>query len=95
MKQDTYIEVKALTIGLESDELKAQIVSDAGQHVAYIEIDPAIEIANQIVTRYNSHEELAKALQGFIRVLSETSPIEYAYEIKQAKEVLTKAGLKY
>ena len=52
-----------LAIGRESDTERAQIINEDGWHVATVEHDPAIEIANKLVVAYNSHDALVAACE--------------------------------
>ena len=47
-------------IGLDSDELSVQVITEDGWHICYVELDPCDEIAHLIAAA----PELLEALEG-------------------------------
>lgn len=70
-----------LSIGLDSDNERTQIITEDGQHLAYIEQDPHEEFASQIIRRFNSHASLVEALRDCVTSLEKLPDVDGAYRV--------------
>lgn len=52
-----------LALGLETTKEQAQIIAADGSHLAYVECDPAMEIATFIINACNAHNELIETVK--------------------------------
>jgi hypothetical protein len=56
-------------LGLETDQDKAQIIGLDGSHIAYVEVDPAIDIAKGIIKACNEYDALRLDVSRLVNAL--------------------------